>query len=89
MLGGLGAAKSPESTEAQAQEIVAAQQVAARDPHAPRWSLHTRCGSASPTIADGTKQGGLRSMKAGESRIQPRIAPVLDAALPAAGVRRG
>lgn len=88
MLGGLGAAKSPRFTEAQAQEIVTAQEIAARDPHAGQLELAHTVWVGHPTTADGTRSGGLRSMNAGESRIQPRIAPVLDAALLAAGVRR-
>ncbi|MDO5493095.1 MAG: hypothetical protein Q4F53_05725 [Nesterenkonia sp.] len=88
MLGGLGAAKSPEFTEAQAREIVDAQEAAARDPHASQLELAHTVWVGRPTVADGSRSGGLNSVGAGESRMQPRIAPILDAALLAAGVRR-
>lgn len=88
LLGGLGAAKSPAFTEAQAQEIMAAQQMAAHDPQASQLELAHTLWIGKPTTADGSKQGGLRSLSAGEAKLQPRVAPILDAALIAAGVHR-
>ncbi|WP_374928113.1 hypothetical protein [Kytococcus sedentarius] len=88
MLGAVGAARSEDFTDAQATEIIEAQKAAQQDPALAGLELTGTVWAGQPTVADGSSWGALSSMAKGESKLQPRIAPMVDAALLAAGAQR-
>ena len=85
MLGAVGAAKSEDFTDAQ---VIEAQKAAQQDPALAQLELARTVWVGQPTAADGSWTGSLSSMAKGETKMQPRIAPMVDEALLAAGVQR-
>lgn len=88
MLGAVGAAKSEDFTDAQATEVIEAQKAAQQDPALAQLELARTVWVGQPTAADGSWTGSFSSMAKGETKMQPRIAPMVDEALLAAGVQR-
>ena len=88
MLGAVGAAKSEDFTDAQATEVIEAQKAAQQDPALAQLEFARTVWVGQPTTADGSWTGSLSSMAKGETKMQPRIAPMVDEALLAAGVQR-
>ena len=61
---------------------------AQEDPALTQLALARTVWVGQPTTADGSWTGSLSSMAKGETTMQPRIAPMVDEALLAAGVQR-
>lgn len=87
ILAGLGSPTAPVHSPEQVMEVQAAQQIAARDPQTSQLELGRMVWVGRQHQADGTKQGGLASVAAGDAGMQRRVGGIVAEAMIAAGAQ--